>query len=388
MIEMPKDHYLKKKDPWRILIIDDSRLQRQVIRDTLLKLNMSITEACDGLEGLEFFSNNKFDLVLVDIVMPNLDGFGFLERFKDLVKDEFVPVILMTGSDDLNSKIKGLSIGADDFLVKPFNDKELVARVISLLRLKSAHSELYYKNLLIKSELEYAKRLQRFIIPTDFTDIEYPCISGKYLPTEDIGGDIFDYYKLDDNKVGFLIADVTGHGIPAALVMSMSKMIFSVYSNMYQSSSKLLLRVNSEIIEVLLDDQYITAFYLIYDPQTSQLRYANAGHCRPLLFRNHTDNVTALDTDGFFLGIDEETKYQEKAIKIDRGDRLFLYTDGISEIKNSHNEEFGEKRLASFLKKNKEMKGDDFCDSLLTEVDKFSSLDERNDDIAFLNIEF
>ncbi len=92
---------------------------------------MEITEATDGIDGLEMLKKNRFDLVLVDVIMPKLDGFGFIEQFKDLIKNEFIPVILMTGSDDLNTKIKGLTIGADDYLMKPLNENELAARVKS-----------------------------------------------------------------------------------------------------------------------------------------------------------------------------------------------------------------------------------------------------------------
>src|SRR4030042_5258434 len=232
---------------WNILVVDDSKLSRAIIRKALSELNMKVDETVDGVEGLNALKNKKYDLVLLDIIMPKLDGFGFLAKFKDTVGNDFIPVILMTGSDDLNSKIKGLRIGADDFLLKPLNEKELMARVLSLLRLKSMHNELYEKNLQLKKKLEIAKRIQQFIIPKDFSQIRYPSVSGCYLPIEDIGGVFFDCYTLPDNNYGFLIADVTGHGIPAALVMTMSKMIFSIYAPRYNSTKELFENVNTNI---------------------------------------------------------------------------------------------------------------------------------------------
>ncbi|MCP4137812.1 MAG: response regulator [bacterium] len=139
---MAIDEYLKEEKTRKILVIDDSKLSRAIIKKTLTQLNMQITEAEDGVEGLEALNSDSFDLVLVDIIMPRLDGFGFLDKFKEVVQDDFIPVILMTGSDDLDSKIKSLRSGADDFLRKPLHEKELTARVISLLRLKNAHTEL------------------------------------------------------------------------------------------------------------------------------------------------------------------------------------------------------------------------------------------------------
>ena len=373
---------------WNILVVDDSKLSRAIIRKALSELNMKVDETVDGVEGLNALKNKKYDLVLLDIIMPKLDGFGFLAKFKDTVGNDFIPVILMTGSDDLNSKIKGLRIGADDFLLKPINEKELVARVLSLLRLKSVHNELYERNLQLKKELEIAKRVQEFIIPKDFSQIHYPAVSGLYLPIEDIGGDFFDCYQLPDDKYGFLIADVTGHGIPAALVMTMAKMIFNIYSSRYNSTSKLFSTVNAQMNGLLLDTQYITSFFVIYDNKTKTINFSNAGHTRALYYRASKKKVIALDTNGFFIGLSKNTTYEEKKLTVEPGDKLLLYTDGITEIKNYDGEELGETRLAQFLSDKSAITGERFCKALLEEVKSFTPLENRVDDIALLNIEF
>ncbi len=378
--------YLKSE--WNILAIDDSRLNRAIIKKTLTELNMKVDEAVDGVDGLNALRNKKYDLVLVDIIMPRLDGFGFLSKFKEVVGNNFVPVILMTGSDDLNSKIKGLRIGADDFLLKPLNEKELVARVLSLLRLKSVHDELYDRNLLLQKELEIAKRVQQFIIPKDFSQIPYPTVSGRYLPIEDLGGDFFDCYQLSNDKSGFLIADVTGHGIPAALVMSMAKMMFSIYAMRHQSTGDLFATVNTQLCGLMLDSQFITAFFIIYNPENRTISYSNAGHTRALFYRKSKNKVVALDAKGFFLGISKDTIYEEKTLMIESGDKILLYTDGITEIKNNHGEEYGENRLAKFIINTSQFKGDNFCESLLDEVKSFAPIENRVDDVAFLSMDF
>ncbi|HSV96409.1 MAG TPA: SpoIIE family protein phosphatase [Spirochaetota bacterium] len=377
----------KNSEKRSVLIIDDSKLNRAVVRNTLSKLDMEVAEARDGIEGLEILGRRRFDLVLVDNIMPNLDGFGFIERFKKKIGNEFIPVILMTGSEDLNTKIAGLNIGADDYLIKPLNENELSARVNSLLRLKKTHDELYKKNLLVKKELDIARRVQQFIIPRDFSCISYPSISGRYLPIEDIGGDFFDCYRLGDDT-GILIADVTGHGIPAAMVMTMSKMMFGLYAAQIDSPGVLLSRVNNELRKLILDNQYITAFYIIYDARRRQLRFTNAGHARPLYYRRSSGRMLALDTDGLFVGIKDGAEYQEKTLNIEEGDRLLLYTDGITELKNSRREEFGEKRLARFIIDNSGETGAAFCDDLLSEIRFFSGGEPPDDDIAFLYVEF
>ena len=373
---------------WNILAIDDSKLNRAIIKNTLLPLNMKVDEASDGAKGLKALDNNNYDLILVDIIMPNLDGFEFLSRFKKNIGNRFIPTILMTGLDDLNSKIEGLQIGADDYLLKPLNEKELVARVQSLLRLKTAHDELYEKNKNYRKELFAAKKIQEYIIPSDFSRIPYPRISGRYLPIEDIGGDFFDCYSLPDSRYGFIIADVTGHGIPAALVMTMSKLMFSEHSPYYSSTRELLTLINSKIMPLLLDDQYITAFYLIYDHSRKILTFTNAGHTHALYYRASSSRVLALDTEGLFIGITDSPLYEEKSLRVETGDRLFLYTDGISELKGTGDSEFGENRLAKFIMAHPDLHGEEFCARLIEETDSFSHAIDRNDDIAFLNIEF
>lgn len=370
-----------------VLVIDDSRLNRAVVSSTLSRLDIEVVEAGDGIEGLDLLGKRRFDLVLVDIIMPRLDGYGFLERFKERGNSDFTPVILMTGTEDLNAKIKGLNTGADDYLMKPLNESELAARVQSLLRLKTMHDDLFEKDLQIRKELDIARNIQRFIIPADFSRISYPIINGRYLPIEDIGGDFYDCYALGEDT-GILIADVTGHGIPAAMVMTMSKMIFGLYAAQIDSPGVLLSRINSEIYKLILDDQYITAFYLIYDSERRELRFTNAGHARPLYLRKNGGKILALDTDGLFVGIKEDAEYEEKTIPVLEGDRLLLYTDGITELRNARREQFGEKRLARFIMEHADADGDDFCDGLISNIRAFAGEEQQDDDIAFLDIKF
>jgi serine phosphatase RsbU (regulator of sigma subunit) len=371
-----------------ILVIDDSKLNRAVIRNTLVEINMRVTECENGASGLEEYKTNTFDLVLVDTVMPVMDGPTFLKEIKQIPSESFIPVIFMTGNDDLNSKIMSLNIGADDFLQKPINQKELVARVLSLLRLKRAHDQLFEKNQIIQKELEAAKKVQQFIIPTNFNFIKNPLITGRYHPMENIGGDFFDCYALPNGDVGILIADVTGHGIPAALIVTMVKMTFSIYAPRYKSTSALLSKVNGEIKEMLLDNQYITAFYIIYDSRKKIIRYTNAGHTNPILYRKLSNKVTLLDTQGFFIGILDDPQYEEKAARIDDGDRLLLYTDGVTELKNIKKEPYGEKNLAKYLLRNINLSGDEFCISLFDDLMNFCYKKKTLDDLSFLNIEF
>jgi len=372
----------------RILCIDDSKLNRAIIKKTISNLNISVDEAENGLEGLNKFKKNSYDLIIVDIVMPVMDGFEFIKEFKKLSGKQYIPVILMTGLEDLNSKIKGLNIGADDYLLKPVNEKELIARVMSLLRLRFIHAELYKKNYKIEMELEAAQKIQRFIVPENFDYIDYPKIYGRYQPIDNVGGDFFDSYKISDSKTAFVMADVTGHGIPAALTMTMTKMLFTVNAPKYISTSALLKIINRDISGTIMDNQFITAFYLIHDKNKNTLTFSNAGHTRALLYRSEKKHIVALDAFGLFLGISSDIEYEQKEVSINKGDRLFLYTDGLTEIRDETGDEFGEKRLAKYIKNNHAIKGEKFCNELLLKITDFDKKNMRNDDMAFMIIEF
>lgn len=373
----------------KILVIDDSKLNRTVIKNTLSELGFIIDEADDGESGLLKALSIKYDIIFVDTIMPKMDGIEFIREIKSKKSSEFIPLILMTGNDDLNAKIKGLNIGADDFIQKPINQKELVARTMSLLRLKRTHDLLFEKNMLIKKELLAAKKIQQFIIPDNFSNISYPRVSGKYLPMEDIGGDFFDVYKIDDNNTAFVIADVTGHGIPAALIVTMAKMIFSIYSSALKSPKDLLSAVNKDVYKFMFDGQYFSAFYAVYNKDKNILKFSNAGHTLPMLYRKSSGKILSLDTNsGFLVGIMEESFYEEKAVRIEPGDRLFLYTDGLTETKNKNREDFGEKNLAKFISQNNDLIGTEFCSKLYNDVSSFSDFSPKTDDLTYMFIEF
>lgn len=369
-----------------ILVIDDSKLNRAVISKILSELEMTITEAVDGRDGLEKFSQKNYDLVLVDLIMPNMDGISFLKAVREKRSSMFIPIILMTGNEDLETKISGLNIGADDFLTKPVNQKELVARVYSLLRSKRAHDQLLDKNTLIKEEMLAAKKIQQFILPDTF-EISHPKVYGLYHPLEEIGGDFYDCLELNENMTGFLICDVTGHGIPAALVVTMAKMIFSIYAPRLISPKKVFKEINNRFMELLLEDQYLTSFYVVYDKITQKIHFSNAGHVQPLLYKASKKKVYKIDTEsGLFLGIMENSDYDQKTIQVEKGDVLLMYTDGLIEIKKD-GEEFGLEALKYFLQQNAFLDGKEFCDLLYTHITKKYKKNQK-DDISLLHIAF
>ena len=225
--------------------------------------------------------------------------------------------------------------------------------------------------------------MQQFIIPKDFSQIHYPTVSGRYLPIEDLGGDFFDCYQLSDDKYGFLIADVTGHGIPAALVMSMAKMMFSIHALRHHRTGDLFATVNTQLCGLMLDSQFITAFFIIYDPENKSISYSNAGHTRALFYRKAKNKIVALDAKGFFLGISKDTIYEEKILSVEEGDKILLYTDGITETTGHSGEEFSEARLLETLRKNRDLEAACILRNMENAAEQFR-LGEQEDDLTLV----
>jgi serine phosphatase RsbU (regulator of sigma subunit) len=170
--------------------------------------------------------------------------------------------------------------------------------------------------------------------------------------------------------------------------MTMAKMLFSISAPKFRGADELMKEINRQMKGALLDTQYVTAFYLIYDKSSGKLSYSNAGHTRALFYREAKNQVLALDSFVWFIGISDECEYEEKSVNVAAGDRLFIYTDGITEAKNNAGEDFGEVRLAKFIRDRNNIKGDDFCSELMKSFNSFIEKTPVNDDIAFLNIEF
>lgn len=263
-------------------------------------------------------------------------------------------------------------------------------------RLAMALADVEEKNEIIQAqnkrmvgELKMAGKLQKSLLPNIYENIGGVSVSCKYIPSIHIGGDLYDVVDLGQGLSGFIIADVSGHGVAAALVSSMFKMSFHTLAANVASPKILFHMLNQEFIPILSED-YITAFYLLSDSANNSISFSNAGHPTPLLYRKRTREVIELDTDGFFLGMFDDGAYEEKTITgIERGDALLLYTDCILEAENKDGVPFGLTRLKTlFAKAIEESHGQDVIDLIEARIRVYNARENFDDDFTVMLLEF
>ncbi len=258
-------------------------------------------------------------------------------------------------------------------------------------QLKKAHDELKERNDQMLSDLQMARSVQLNIIPKDkdFPKRKELQFGYKYSSMESVGGDLYDVIHLDKNRYGFLIADVSGHGVPAALITSMAKVSFSSNSNIRMSTADVCSKVNNELCSLIGNLTYfISAYYCTIDLESGELEYTNGGHHPALLLPTNEKKIRKLDTDGFVLGSFEDIDFENKKILLNEGDRILLFTDGIIEARNEDTNIYGYKRLMKFIHNNYYLSPEEFVNMLGNDIDKHCGKRPQDDDRAILCIEF
>ncbi len=222
-------------------------------------------------------------------------------------------------------------------------------------------------NFEIEEELDTARRIQNSLLPKKFPSFIDIGFSALYIPTGKVGGDFYDIVVTENQKIALLIYDVSGHGIPAAFIGAVSKMLYERLINSYTSPARIFETLNKELCAYFKTDHYLTAFLGIYDPIQNDMVYSRGGHVKPVLYREKRGEVELLDSKGFFIGhsaFEDIAEYEEKRVVLDPRDKLFLYTDGLTEAMNKAGEQFGLKRLMGIIQGH----GEEDVDKLITRV--------------------
>lgn len=254
--------------------------------------------------------------------------------------------------------------------------------------LQGALADLKERDDLIQKQLDIASTIQRGILPGRIDDWNELKFSIRYIAMEKIGGDFYDVYQLKGNKLGLLMADVSGHGIPAALVTTMAKISFSNACNKHDSPRRIFQEVNQNIIDHVKTQDYLTCFFLAIDEDYG-VTYANASHQKAILLRAGAEATELLDTNGLFIGAIEEARdtYEEKVTKLKYGDRLIMYTDGIPEAIDSERREYSLERLQTVIVKNRNLPLEDFTSAIIEDVQRFIGSAQVEDDITLVVVE-
>ena len=240
----------------------------------------------------------------------------------------------------------------------------------------------------IDKELEYAKQIQHSALPTNFPDNENYELYAQMIPAKEVGGDFYDFYKLNDSTVAFLAADVSGKGIPAAMFMMTAKTIIKDLAERGLSVDEIFTLANEKLCENNESGMFVTAWMGILDVNTGVLKFANAGHNPPLLKKADGEFEYLKTRAGFVLAGMEGIKYRINEITLSEGDRLFLYTDGVPEATDTENLLYGEDRLAEFMNSNKSVKATELLPALKENIDEFVGEAPQFDDITMLMFDY
>ena len=373
-----------------ILIVDDTPLNIGVISGAL-KDSYKTKVATNGEKALALASaEEKPDLILLDIMMPGMDGYEVCSRLKaDPVTSE-IPVIFLTGQTSVEDETRGFEVGAVDYVHKPFSPAVVKARVRSHILLREARAQLASQLLALNTELEMARQIQLSILPHSIPRLAGLDIAAHYLPMTSVAGDFYDFIQIDDKHIGILIADVSGHGLPSALIASMLQVALTGQTAHATEPGKVLVGLNRAFCGKFTRN-FVTAAYVYVDLENNLMRYAGAGHPPMLQWRNSTGKATQLLENGLVLGIIEEASYEALEFLLEPGDRYVLCTDGILEAANSAQEQFGADRLMSFLKNHKHLEAEPFSQTLLDDLAGWSNqaVDQgQQDDITLLVIDY
>ena len=328
---------MKKK----ILIVDDDEINIEILKE-LLEEQYALATVSSGQECLEKIGEFKPDLVLLDIVMPGMDGYETCRCIKSDAQNETTHIILVSSKTSVESRLKGYEVGTDDYIVKPFDNDELLAKIKVQIRLRDAIMNLTSLYDQLSEELRLAGIVQRDFLPEKLPNCEKIRWASFISPAECVSGDIYDVKRIDEQHVGFYVADVVGHGMPAALLSIFIKQTIAMYEDVQNnrcvlSPAELMKNVNLRIYSQKLSGcQFITCCYCLINVNTLQLTYSRAGHPYPILFRGQ-EQPQNLEIDGSLLGILEEAEYSQQTIQLQPGDKLLLYSDGaIPFISNSN----------------------------------------------------
>ena len=366
-----------------ILVVDDNPVNLQVLVRTLHGTGHRILAARDAASALEIVRRTAPDLVLLDVMMPGQDGFELCRTIRSEPAAADTMVIFLSALGDTSDKVLGLTLGAVDYITKPIQAEEVLARVSNHLARQQLEREVRRHRDRLNKELATAARMQRLLLPTTLPHRSGVHLAAHYKTSRHAGGDYYDVVDLGDNGLGIFVADVSGHGAPAAIVMAMLRAV--LHSLADPSDPAAVLRHLNQHFQYLWDtSMFATAVYGVMNVESRRLRLACAGHPPPLLFRPGMP-VAAAPVDGVVpLLLMEIDEVPTTDVQLHTGDRLLFYTDGVTERMTSSEAMYDLERLSAAFERLGPQSPGEIVGHLTAEVEAFAAGQEADDDLTLL----
>jgi serine phosphatase RsbU (regulator of sigma subunit) len=387
----------------RILIVDDKDVNVRLLEGMLrIAGYTSVESTTDPNQVCSLHRKNHYSLILLDLQMPGTDGFQVMEGLKEIEADGYLPVLVITAQPA--HKLRALEAGAKDFVSKPFDLAELRARVHNILEVRLLHLEAtnYVRELEAsrevirlktlaeqernEQELTVAQQTQESLLPRSLPRFENYLIHAFSRPTRYVGGDFYDFLPLSSGDWMGVLADVSGKGIPAALL---SSMLLGALSTAFRSGAKpqeALNRVNRLLCEKSLPDQFVTLFLFALNAD-GMGQFISAGHNPVYVFRAVAGKIEKLSSEAFMLGMFDDAVYEPRTLRLDDNDLLVVYSDGLTDAENPQEAMFGADRLRALIRQEGPAGSQALEQAILNGIAEFTQGMPQTDDITFLIVE-
>ncbi len=381
----------------KIMIVDDEvdlePMIRQKFRKQIRDGVYDFVFAHNGLEALaKLIEQPEIRLILSDINMPEMDGLTLLSKLKEL-KSPWLKTVIVSAYGDMENIRTAMNRGAFDFLTKPisFDDLEItinktIEEITMIWKSMQEHDQL----ISIQQDLQTAREIQQAILPKTFPPFpnrnEFS-IFASMTPAKEVGGDFFDFFLIDKDRLGFVIGDVSGKGVSAAIFMAVSRTLIRATGIKGISTEECMSYVNKLLCSESVSCMFVTVFYGILSTSTGEIEYVNAGHNPPYVLSGNSINRVDM-TGGIILGCIDDFNYSSKKLKLNPGDSLFLFTDGVTEAINRNDEMYGEESLIAFLKEYSSHPIEEVVKESNLSVTRFSDGTPQSDDITLLAVRY
>jgi phosphoserine phosphatase RsbU/P len=376
---------MKKLSDCRVLLVDDAKANVDILVEGL-KLDHKLSLAMNGETALQVAARTPPDLVLLDIVMPGLDGYEVCRRLRQMPETAEVPIMFLSSLEEVLNKTRGFEAGANDYLTKPFDMLEVKARVRSLLKAK-AYSDAAKEQ--IASDLRVAREIQMGMLPHDFAPVEqaYSVSFGAVLePAREVGGDLYGVCAARPERLVIFLGDVSGKGIPASMFMVRAISVARLLAREIAEPERILARLNDELAADNPSGMFVTFLCAVFEPKSGRLAIGNGGHCRPVLLPSGGKPRWAVQNLGTALGFEMDLEFERTELSMKPGDALILYSDGVSEAFNPDEECYSNERLLADSAGFVGQSATAITASLFQKVRAFACGAPQSDDIAILTL--
>jgi phosphoserine phosphatase RsbU/P len=310
-----------------ILLVDDHPVNIRLLEKILSAAGYRTLAAENGPTGRDLAVSRLPDLILLDIMMPGESGFESCEKLKKDSRTAHIPIIFLSAKADVESKVTGLSLGAVDYMTKPFDKTEVLARVGRHLETRDAYRTIIE---LQAAKLKQVQEAQQAILPRP---VEFPGASFgvNYIPIIEAGGDFYDVFTVADGVFGYFAADFSGHDIRASYNTFALKALISQNIGPQIAPEETMRIINQVFTSLMKNGEHLTGVYARLDRRIPELTVVNAGHL-PVLYLNRHGAIQPLAAEGDILGVFEDVLFEPLSVKVQSGDRFFLFTDGLLEV--------------------------------------------------------